>query len=103
MADSTKSRPLNIRRLGLDVDKPAARPSVVELAEAIVAVQGVEALHITVTEIDLETVGMDVAIEGANLDHEQILRAIEATGAVVHSIDELVAGARLISRAERRR
>lgn len=103
MSDRPTKRTLNIRRLGLDVDKPAANPSIVELAHAIAAVPGVEALNVTVTEIDLETVGMDVAIEGSSLDYDKILQAIEATGAVVHSIDELAAGECLIARSERRR
>lgn len=50
---------LNIRRLSLDVDKARAHPSLIELAEAIGTADGVEAFLISVTEIDLETVGMD--------------------------------------------
>jgi hypothetical protein len=56
-----------------------------------------------VTEIDLETVGMDVAIEGTALEYDKIVQAIQGAGAVIHSIDELAAGERLIARAERRR
>lgn len=96
-------RTLNIRRLSLDVDKARAHPSLVELAEAIASVDGVEAFHISVTEIDLETVGMDVAIEGTALEYGKILQAIQGAGAVIHSIDELAAGDRLVARAERRR
>ncbi len=45
---------INIRRLVLDVGKAVARPTVTELAEAICSVAGVEAVNITVTEIDIE-------------------------------------------------
>jgi hypothetical protein len=51
---------MNIRRLVLDVDKAISRPTIIEIAEAIAGVKGVEACKITVTDIDLETVGMDV-------------------------------------------
>ena len=53
---------MNIRRLVLDVDKAISKPTVPELAEAICRVEGVEAVNITVTEIDIETVGFNVTI-----------------------------------------
>lgn len=92
---------MNIRRLVLDVDKAMARPSLIDIGEAIAACRGVAAVNITVGEIDVETIGMDVTIEGEGLDYEQICRAIENTGAVVHSIDQLVAGDRLIEGVRR--
>lgn len=94
---------MNIRRLLLDVDKALQRPSVLEIGRAIEGLSGVEGVNITVTGIDTETVGMDVTIVGNNLDYEAIEAAIEKTGAVVHSIDELVAGARIVDRIKRSR
>jgi hypothetical protein len=94
---------MNIRRLLLDVDKAMARPSLLDIAEAISVCRGVEALNITVGEIDIETVGMEITVEGQHLDYAAIARAIELTGAVVHSIDELVVGDRIIERVTRRR
>jgi hypothetical protein len=94
---------MNIRRLVLDVDKAIARPSVIEIAEALSSCSGVEAFNITVSEIDIETVGMDITIEGQELKYQQIVQAIESTGAVVHSIDQLVCGERIIQRVERAR
>jgi hypothetical protein len=98
-----KSTPLPIRRLVLDVDKATAKPSLLEIAAGIGTVPGVEALNITVTEIDVETIGMDITIEGTGLDHAAIVSAIEATGAVVHSVDQVVAGNRLVERIVRAR
>jgi hypothetical protein len=94
---------MNIRRLALDVDKAIARPSVIELAEAISSCSGVEALNITVSEIDVETVGMEVTIEGENLNYQQILEAIESTGAALHSLDQIVCGERIIEHVRRAR
>jgi hypothetical protein len=94
---------VKIRRLLLDVDKAVARPSVVELARAIGAAVGVEAVNVTVTEIDVETVGMNVTVEGDAVDYDAVVAAIEAAGAVVHSVDEVVVGSRTIERVERRR
>jgi hypothetical protein len=64
-------------------------------------VAGVEAVNITVTEIDIETVGFNVTIEGQNLSYEMLVKAIEHTGAVVHSIDQLVAGERIVEEIRR--
>jgi hypothetical protein len=92
---------MNIRRLVLDVDKARERPSLLEIAQAIERCTGVEALNLTVGEIDIETVGMDITVEGEHLDYDEILKAIESTGAVVHSIDQVVAGNRTIERVPR--
>lgn len=94
---------MNIKRIMLDVDKAMARPSLIEIAEAISSVAGVEALNITVNEIDVETIDLVVTIEGDYLDYHKIVEAIESTGAVVHSIDQLVAGSRLIEYIKRPR
>jgi uncharacterized protein len=94
---------MNIRRLVLDVDKAMARPSLLELAAAIEDVSGVEAVNVTVTEIDIETVGMDVTIEGEMIDFERLVEAIEGTGCVLHSIDQLATGGRIIEHVRRRR
>jgi hypothetical protein len=46
---------------------------------------------------------MDSTVEGDNIDLDALFRAIESTGAVVHSIDELAAGERLVERIARER
>jgi hypothetical protein len=94
---------VNIRRLVLDVDKAIGRPDLLTIAEAIDGVAGVEGSNLTVTEIDIETVGMEITVEGDGIHHDALVRAIESTGAVVHSIDQIVAGERLVERVERAR
>lgn len=92
---------MNIRQLLLDVDKAVARPSLLEIAQALDTCSGVEAVTITVEEIDIETVGMNVTIEGENMDYDEITRAIESTGAVVHSLDQIAIGSRIVQRVPR--
>jgi hypothetical protein len=92
---------MNLRRLVLDVDKAIARPTILEIANAIEGAPNVEGVNITVTEIDVETVGMDVTIEGNGLDYVAIVQAIESTGAVVHSVDQLISGKRIVERIKR--
>jgi hypothetical protein len=92
---------MNIRRLAFDVDKALDRPSLLDIARAIDGCGGVESCNITVEEIDIETVGMDIIVEGLNLDYDRIVAAIEETGAAVHSLDELVFGERIVSHTPR--
>lgn len=94
---------VNIRRLVMDVDKAVARPAIPEIATAISACSGVAGVNITVGEIDIETVGMDVIIEGEWLDYDEVVRAIEETGAVVHSLDQIVCGDRIVESVARKR
>lgn len=94
---------MNVRRLVLDVDKAISRPTILELAQAIAEVGGVEGLNIAVMEIDTETVGTEVTVEGSEIDYDQLVRAIEAAGAVVHGIDEIAGGSKLIENVKRKR
>lgn len=92
---------MNLRQILLDVDKALERPSLIEIAEAIEKVKGVEGLSITVTEVDMETVGTEVTIEGENLQYNDLVNAIEKTGAVVHSVDQIICGKRMITPVRR--
>jgi len=94
---------MNIRRIVLDVDKAVSRPTLLEITSAIEAVPGVHGLNLTVTEIDIETVGTNVTVEGENLDYDALVKAIESTGAVVHSIDQIVAGKEMVEMVSRKR
>ena len=94
---------MNVRRVVLDVDMATNRPTLPELAEAISAVPGVEAVAMVITEIDVETIGLDVTVEGTDISVDALVAAIESTGAVSHAIDELAAGSRLIESRRRSR
>ena len=91
---------LRLRRVVLDVDKPAREPSMFALAAAIDEVEGVAAINMTVNEVDIEVIGLIVVIEGDGFDFDKVERAIYDTGAVLHSIDQIVTGNRLIELTE---
>jgi uncharacterized protein len=94
---------MNIRRMLLDVDKALEIPSILEIAEALEAVSGVQGANITVTDIDVETVGMEVTVEGENIDFPELEATIVRVGAALHSIDEVVVGDRVVERVPRSR
>ncbi|BAB59534.1 hypothetical protein [Thermoplasma volcanium GSS1] len=92
---------MNIRRIVLDVDKGLNRPTLVELASAIERVPGVEAVNIIVTEMDMETMGTNITVEGTNINYEELIESIENTGSAIHSVDEIAVGKRLIENVRR--
>jgi hypothetical protein len=94
---------LNVRRIVMDVDKAFKMPSLIEISGAIHSCAGVAASTIVVTEIDQQTIGMDVTVEGEMIDYEQVVKAIEDSGAVVHSLDEISCGDRVIEPVKRTR
>ncbi|HLH85768.1 MAG TPA: DUF211 domain-containing protein [Thermoplasmataceae archaeon] len=92
---------MNVRRVVLDVDKGLNRPTLLELAGAIERVQGVEAVNVSVTEMDMETMGTIITVEGNGIDYDALINSIEESGAVIHSVDEIVLGKRLVESIRR--
>ncbi len=88
---------MNIRRIVLDVAKGLNKPTLVEVADAIGKVKGIDAVNLSVNEMDMETMGIIVTVEGDGIDSEKLLSSIEEIGCAVHSIDEVAAGKRLIN------
>jgi len=94
---------MRIRRITLDVDKGFSEPTIIDIAKGMDSVTGVSAFNISINEIDMETVGMIITVEGEDIDYSSLIKAIESTGAVVHSIDELVVGDHIVNFVERKR
>ncbi|MCL5881332.1 MAG: DUF211 domain-containing protein [Candidatus Thermoplasmatota archaeon] len=92
---------MTVRRVILDVDKALSRPTLLELASAIEKVQGVEAVNVSVTEMDMETMGTIITVEGNGIDFSELINSIEETGSVIHSVDEIVVGKRIIESIRR--
>ena len=90
---------LRLRRVVLDVDKAIKEPSLFVLADALQSVRGVAAINVTVNEMDLEIMGLIIVVEGDGFSFEEIEEAVDSAGAVVHSVDQIVAGEHMIELA----
>ena len=77
------SASLTIRRIVIDVDKPLKMPSLMEIAASIHRCRGVQASNVTVTEVDQETVGTNITIEGDGMDYEEIVRIRPSSDIVI--------------------
>ena len=87
--------PEGIRRIVLDVLKPHT-PRLTDLALMVSRATHVIGVNISLKEVDQSTESITITLEGDNLDYENIKEILEQAGAVIHSIDQVVAGKRFV-------
>ncbi len=80
-----------IRRIVLDVLKPHD-PSIVEVAQRLAGLAGVDGVNIVIYEVDRRVENAKITLEGPDLSYDDIVTIVEDAGGSVHSIDEAVAG-----------
>ena len=88
--------PAPVRRLILDVLKPIKGPSVIDVGRELGDIPGVEGVNITVKEIDVDTITLSITLEGSDIDFSIVERRLEELGCVIHSIDQVIAGKRIV-------
>jgi hypothetical protein len=84
-----------LRRLVLDVLKPH-EPSNVLLALKLSEVENVDGVNLILREMDQNTETLKITVVGDNMNFEKIRKVLEEFGAVIHSVDEIVAGKILV-------
>ena len=89
----------HVRRLVLDVLKPHD-PSILDLAELLSELPGVEAVNISIYEIDRKVENAKITLQGPDIHYDQVLQTIADNGGTIHSLDEVVAGRMIIDDAE---
>jgi hypothetical protein len=89
----------NIRRLVLDVLKPH-EPSIIDLAKELSELEGVSAVNISIYEIDRKVENAKITMEGEDIVYEKVVEVVTELGGVIHSIDEVVAGSKIIDDAD---
>ena len=89
-----------IRRLVLDVLKPYDPELNVLTKAAIENIDGIEGINVTVYEMDRLTQKVKIIIEGHDLDYAQIQEILDGQNCVIHSLDQIVAGDRLVEDVE---
>ena len=88
-----------VRRLVLDVLKPH-QPSNIVVAKKLSELDNIEGVNIALNEIDQNTETLKITIVGVDIDYDNIKKTLEELGAVVHSIDEIVAGKKIVESVE---
>ncbi len=88
-----------IKRLVLDVLKPH-EPHLPELAARLSRLKGVDGVNISLEEIDQSTESIKITMEGSNIDFEEVAKCLTENGAVIHSVDEVAVGKRLVEKVK---
>ncbi len=88
-----------IKRLVLDVLKPH-EPTIIELANDLGDVDNVDGVNLSLYEVDQQTENVKITIEGTDINYTMVIRIIENLGGVVHSVDEIVAGKKIVEEEE---
>ncbi len=88
-----------IKRIVLDVLKPH-KPGLLNLAKNISSIHGIEGVNLSLYEVDQQTENVKVTIEGEDIDYEKVKKVVEDGGAVIHSIDEVIAGKEIVEEVE---
>lgn len=84
-----------IKRIILDVLKPH-NPTIIELAQNLSCLDGISGVNISLEEVDKDTDSVKITIEGSNINFEKVNESITECGAVIHSIDGVSAGMKMI-------
>ena len=84
-----------IKRLVLDVLKPH-QPSLIELSQSLATLDGVLGVNCVLDEVDQETESVKITIEGTDIDYTQVETVIRESGAVVHSVDSVSSGRKIV-------
>lgn len=83
----------------LDVLKPH-NPSIVELSKRLSNINGVVGVNCTLDEVDQDTESIKITIEGPSVDFPTVEKTIRECGAVIHSVDSVSAGKKLVEEVE---
>ena len=85
----------NIKRIILDVLKPHT-PSIIDLASRLGGLDGISGVNISLEEVDKDTDSVKITIEGSDVNYDIVNDTISGCGAVIHSIDGVSAGIKIV-------
>ncbi|MHA2497016.1 MAG: DUF211 domain-containing protein, partial [Candidatus Hodarchaeales archaeon] len=88
-----------IRRLVLDVLK-LHEPDLVAFTTSLEALECIDAVNVTLDEVDSKTETVKIVVAGQGLDFEAISEKLKDLHASIHSIDQVVAGKRIVESIE---
>ena len=71
-------------------------PRLTDLSLMLARDEHVTGLNISLKEVDQNTESITITLEGDDLSYDSIKEILEQAGAVIHSIDQVVAGKRFV-------
>lgn len=86
----------SVKRVVLDVLK-LRDPPLPEFALRLCSMPNIDGVKVSLVEIDQNTESVKVIMEGDDVDLDFVEKMMKEYGAVVHSIDEVAVGKRVVS------
>lgn len=71
-----------------------------ELSQHLSVLEGVSGVNITIIEVDQDTETVKITVEGNAIIFEDVENSISEAGAVIHSVDSVSTGKRLVEEVE---
>ncbi len=71
-----------------------------ELSQHLSVLEGVSGVNITIIEVDQDTETVKITVEGNSIVFEEVENSISEAGAVIHSVDSVSTGKRLVEEVE---
>ncbi|HLA47570.1 MAG TPA: DUF211 domain-containing protein, partial [Thermoplasmata archaeon] len=68
----------------------------IDMSRKLTALKGVDGVNCTLDEVDQETESVRITIEGSGIDFERVEQTLRENGAVIHSVDSVSVGRRLV-------
>jgi len=66
------------------------------MSRRIGVLNGVSGVNCTLEEVDRETESVKITVEGTSIDFEAVEETISDCGAVIHSVDSVSAGKKMV-------
>ena len=85
----------DVKRLVLDVLKPH-NPSIIDVCNKLADLKGISGVNCTLDEVDQDTESIKITMEGHSIDFEAVQSSLTELGAVIHSVDNVVSGRKLV-------
>jgi len=79
---------IHIRRVLIEALKPRDTP-IVELSQAICSVDGIEECDIVVTDVDVKTETIKIAVRGPNVEYDGLAKIMKEHGISIKGVDEI--------------
>lgn len=71
-----------------------------ELSQHLSVLEGVSGVNITIIEVDQDTETVKITVEGNAIIFDDVENSISEAGAVIHSVDSVSTGKRLVEEVE---
>ena len=84
----------------LDVLKPSD-PSIVDLSKKLTEEKSVEAVDITITEIEQRVEKVRIMIEGDDVNFDRIKKVLEKFGVTIHRVNRVTRGSRVFGMSQK--